>query len=148
MLGVPLTGFCCCSIAKSCLTLQPHGLQQTRVLHPPLSPGVCSNSCPLNQGCCLTISSSGCPSFLLLPSGFPSIRVVSSESALPIRWPKSWSSFSISPSNEYSGLISFRIDWFDFLEVQGLSRVFSSTTIQKDPFFSIHPSYDPTLTSV
>ena len=113
------TGFCCCSVAESCLTLQPHGLQQTRVLHPPLSPGVCSNSCPLNQGCCLTISSSGCPSFLLLPSGFPSIQVISSESALPIRWPKSWSSLSISPSNEYSGLISFRIDWFDFLEVQG-----------------------------
>ena len=54
---------------------------------------------------------------LLLPSVFPSIRVFSSESALPIRWPN-WS-FSISPSNEYSGLISFRIDWFDLLAVQG-----------------------------
>ena len=60
-----------------------------------------------------------CP-LLLLPSIFPSIRVFSSESALPIRWPNYWSfSFSISPSNEYSGLISFRIDWFDPLAVQG-----------------------------
>ena len=57
-----------------------------------------------------------CHPLLLLPSIFPSIRVFSSESALPIRWPKYWSfSFSISPSNEYSGLISFRIDWFDLL---------------------------------
>ena len=57
---------------------------------------------------------------LLLPSVFPSIRVFSSEAALCIRWPKYWSfSFSISPSNEYSGLISFRIDWFDLLAVQG-----------------------------
>ena len=57
---------------------------------------------------------------LLLPSIFPSIRVFSSESALPIRWPEYWSfSFSISPSNEYSGLISFRMDWLDLLAVQG-----------------------------
>ena len=57
---------------------------------------------------------------LLLPSVFPSIRVFFNESALPIRWPKYWSlSFSISPSNEYSGLISFRMDWFDLLAVQG-----------------------------
>ncbi|KAB0337889.1 hypothetical protein FD755_025427 [Muntiacus reevesi] len=60
-----------------------------------------------------------CP-FLLLPSIFPSIRVFSNESALRIRWPKYWSfSFSISPSNEYSGLISFRMDWLDLLAVQG-----------------------------
>ena len=58
--------------------------------------------------------------FLFLPSIFPSIRVFSNESALRIRWPKYWSfSFNISPSNEYSGLISFRIDWFDLLAVQG-----------------------------
>ena len=57
---------------------------------------------------------------LLLPSVFPSIRVFSNESALRIRWPKDWSfSFSISPSNEYSGLISFRMDWLDLLAVQG-----------------------------
>ena len=61
-----------------------------------------------------------CHPLLLLPSVFPSIRFFSSESVLPIRWPKYWSfSFSISPSNEYSGLISFRIYWFDLLEVQG-----------------------------
>ena len=60
-----------------------------------------------------------CP-LLLLPSVFPSVRVFSNESVLCIRWPKYWSfSFSISPSNEYSGLISFRIDWFDFLADQG-----------------------------
>ena len=61
-----------------------------------------------------------CHPLLLLPSVFPSIRVFSNQSALPIRWPKYWSfSFSISPSNEYSGLISFGIDWFDLLAVLG-----------------------------
>ena len=61
-----------------------------------------------------------CRPLLLLPSIFPSIKVFSNESVLPIRWPKYWSfSFSINPSNEYSGLISFRIDWFDLLAVQG-----------------------------
>ena len=61
-----------------------------------------------------------CHPLLLLPSIFPSIRVFSSESVLCIRWPKYWSfSFSVSPSNEYSGLISFRLDWFDLLPVQG-----------------------------
>ena len=61
-----------------------------------------------------------CRPLLLLPSIFPSIRVFSNESVLHIRWPKYWSfSFSISPSNEYSGLISFRMDWFDLLAVQG-----------------------------
>ena len=61
-----------------------------------------------------------CRPLLLLPSIFPSIRVFSNKSVLCIRWPKYWSfSFSISPSNEYSGLISFRIDWFDLLAVQG-----------------------------
>ena len=61
-----------------------------------------------------------CHPLILLPSIFPSIRVFSNESVLPTRWPKDWSfSFSISPSNEYSGLICFRMDWFDFLAVQG-----------------------------
>ena len=59
-----------------------------------------------------------CRPLLLLPSIFPSIKVFSNESALRIRWPKDWS-FSISPFNEYSGLISFRMDWFDLLAVQG-----------------------------
>ena len=78
---------------------------------------------------------------LLLPSIFPSIRIFSNESALHIRWPKYWSfSFSISPSNEYSGLISFRIDWFYLLAFQGILRVFSSTTVQKHQFLGAQPS--------
>ena len=78
---------------------------------------------------------------LLLPSICPSIRVFSDESALRIRWLKYWSfSFSISPSSEYSGLISFRMDWFDLLAVQGLSRVFSSTTVLKHQFFGSQSS--------
>ena len=77
-----------------------------------------------------------CP-LLLLPSIFPSIRVFSNESVLLIRCPKYWSfSFSISPSNEYSGLISFRMDWFNLLAVQGTLRVFPNTTVQKHRFFS------------
>ena len=64
-----------------------------------------------------------CHPLLLLPSIFPSIRVFSNESALRIRWPKYWSfSFNISPSNKYSGLISFRMDWFDLLAVQGILK--------------------------
>ena len=75
-----------------------------------------------------------CP-LLLPPSIFPSIRVFN-ESALRIRWPKYWSfSFSISPSNELSGLISFRIDWFELLVSKGLSRVFNNIG-QKHQFFS------------
>ena len=77
-----------------------------------------------------------CHPLLLLPSIFPSIRVFSNESALRIRWPKYWSfSFSISPSNEYSGLISFRMDVWISLLSKGLSRVFSNTTVQKHQFF-------------
>ena len=77
---------------------------------PSLSPRVCSNSCPLSWWYHPTISS--CRPLLFLPSIFPSIRVFSRELALLIRWPKYWSfSFSINPSNEYSGLISFRMDW-------------------------------------
>ena len=80
-----------------------------------------------------------CRPLLLLPSIFPSIRVFSSESVLRIRWPNYWSfSFCISSSNEYSGLISFRIDCFDLLAIQGtLSRVFSSPTVQKHQFFCL-----------
>ena len=82
-----------------------------------------------------------CRPLLLLPSIFPSIRVFSNESALRIRWPKYWSySFNISPSNEYSGLIFFRMDWLDLLAAKGLSRVFSNTTVQKHQFFGIQLS--------
>ena len=77
-----------------------------------------------------------CP-VLLPPSTFPSIRVFFNESVLRIRWPKYWSfSFSISPSNEYSGLISFKIDWFDLLAVQGTLKSFLQNTVQKHQFFS------------
>ena len=77
-----------------------------------------------------------CRPLLLPPSIFPSTRVFSSESVLCIRWPKYWSfSFNIDPSNEHPGLISFRMDWLDLLEVQGRSRVFSNTTVQKHQFF-------------
>ena len=89
-----------------------------------------------------------CPTPLLPPSIFPSIRVFSSELVLHIRWPKYWSfSFSISPSNEYSGLISFRIDWLDLLEVQGtLKSLFqnhSSETpiLQSSAFFIVQLSH-------
>ena len=89
-----------------------------------------------------------CHPLLLLPSIFPSIRVFSNESVFHIRWPKYWSfSFNINPFNEYSGLISFRTDWFDLLVVQGTQA--SSPTPQ---FKSINSSalsfvYSPTLTS-
>ena len=79
-----------------------------------------------------------CHPLLLLPSMFPSVRVFSNESSLCIRWPKYWS-FSISPSNEHLGLISFRMDWFDLLAVQGTLKNLLGTTIQKHEFFSILP---------
>ena len=83
------------------------------------APGTCSNSCPSSR----VVPSNHlilCHPLLLLPSIFLNIRVFSNESLLCIRWPKYWSlSFSINPSNEYSGLISFRIVWFDLLAVQG-----------------------------
>ena len=82
-----------------------------------------------------------CQPLFLLPSIFPSIRVFSSDSAIHIRCPKYWRfSFSISPSEEYMGLIFFKVDWFDLLGAQGLSRVFYSTTFRKHQFFSTLPS--------
>ena len=100
-------------------SLQPHVLQHAR---PPClspTPGVYSNSCPSSWWCHPTISSSVIP-FSSCLQYFPSIRVFSNESVLCIRWPKYWSfNFNISPSNEYSGLISFRMDWLDLLTVQG-----------------------------
>ena len=79
-----------------------------------------------------------CRPLLLLPSIPPSIKVFSNESALCMRWPKYWSfSFSIRPSHEHPGLISFRMDWLDLPAVQGtLSRIFSNTTVQKHQFFA------------
>ena len=100
-------------------SLQPHGLQHAKLSCPSPSPGACSSSYPLSR---LKPSSNLilCRPLLLLPSIFLSFRVFSNESVLPIMWPKYWSfSLSISPSNEYSGLISFRMNWFDLLAVQG-----------------------------
>ena len=97
-------------------SLQPHESQHAGPPCPSPTPGVYPNSCPVNWWCHPTVSSSVVPSLPALI--FPSIRVFSKESVLHIRWPKYWS-FSISPSNEYSGLISFEIDWFDLLVVQG-----------------------------
>ena len=76
-----------------------------------------------------------CCTLLLPPSIVPNISVFSNESDFCIRWPKYWSFSFSSASNEYSGLISFRIDWLDLLPIQGLSRVFSNTTVQKHQFF-------------
>ena len=104
-------GLGCWSVTKLfSKSFWPHGLQHTRLPCPSSSPGICLNSCPLIDSVMPSDHLILCHPLLLLPSIFPSIRVFSSDSAL--HWPKYWS-FSISPSNEYSGLISFRIDWFD-----------------------------------
>ena len=93
---------------------------------------------PLNQQCDPTISF--CHLHLLWPSIFQSIRVYSNEAAFLKKWPKYWSfNFSTSPSNEYSGLISFGVDWFYLLAVQGFSKFFSSTRVWKCQFFSAQP---------
>ena len=87
---------------------------------PSPSPGVCSNSCPLSQWCHPTISSSVIPFSSCLQSFLASGSFSLKTQSLHIRWPKYWSfSFSITPSSEYSGLISLRIDWFDLLAIQG-----------------------------
>ena len=99
-------------------SLQPHRLQHARLPCPSPIPKACSDSRPSSRWCHSTNSSHH--PLLLLPSNFPSIRVFTRESVLRIRWPKHWSfSFSMRPSNEYSGLISFKIDWLDLLAVQG-----------------------------
>ena len=110
--GYIVGGYIVQSLSGDWLTLWPHGLPC-----PSLSPRVCSNSCPLSWWCQSNHLILYHP-LLLLPSIFPSIRVVPNELVLHIRWPKYWS-FSTSSSNEYSGLISFRIDWFDLLAVSG-----------------------------
>ena len=117
-------------------SLRPHGLQHARPPCPSPTPGVYSNSCPLSQWCHPTITSSVIPSSSHLQS-FPASGSFSSGSALHIRWPKYWSlNFSISPSNEYSGLISFGLTGLS----KGLSRVFSNITVWKHQFFSAWPS--------
>ena len=111
-------GCCCCSVAQSCLTETPW----TATRQAPLS---ITNSWSLPRLMSIELMMPSnhfilCRSLLLRPSILPSIGVFSNESALRIRWPKYWRfGFCISPSNEYSGLISFRIDWFDLLGFQG-----------------------------
>ena len=123
------------SVAQSSPTLCDS--KHTRPPCPSPTPGAYSNSCPSTQWYHPTISSSACP-LLLLPSIFPSIRVFSNESALRIRWPKYWSfRFNISPSNEYSGLISFRIDRQDLPAVQGtLKSLLQHHSSKASGFFS------------
>ena len=133
---------CCCvgsvQFSSSVMSdsLPPHGLQHARPPCPSPTPRVYSNSCSLSQWCHPTTSSSVVPFFSHLPLLFPSIGVFSNESVLCIKWPKYWSfSFKINPSNEYSGLISFRMDWLDLLTVHGTLKS-PNTTVQKHQFFS------------
>ena len=120
-----------CSVTSD--SLQPHGLQHARPPCPSPTPGIYSNSCPLMYLVMRTSHLIFCHPLLLLPSVLPSIRVFSTKLALFIRYTKYWS-FSISPSNEYSRLISFRIDWLDLLQ-ESSSRAFSNTTVQKHQCF-------------
>ena len=125
----------CCSVAKLCTTLYDPKDCSTSGSCPSLSPGVCSNSSPLSWLYYLNISPSVTP-LLLLPSIFPSIRVSSNELALCIRLPKYWSfSFSISPFNECSELISFRIVWFNLVAVQGTLKRLLQHHSSKSSFF-------------
>ena len=126
-------------------SLQPHGLQHARLPCLSPSPGACSNSIESVMPSNYLIL---CWPLLLLPSIFPSIRVFSNESVLCIKWPKYWSfSFSISSSNEYSGLISFRMDWLDLLAVQGtLKRLLQhhsskASILQCSAFFMVQLSH-------
>ena len=126
--------------------LRPHELQHARLLCPSPTLRAYSNSCPL------TVMPSNNLIFwsplLFLPSIFPSIRVFSNESVLCIRWPKYGSfSLSISPSNEYLALISFRIDWFDLLAVQGTLKSLlqphslKASVLWRSAFFKVQISY-------
>ena len=132
-------------------SLQPHESQHARPPCLPPTPGVYSNSCPLSWWCHPTISSSVIPFSSRLQS-FPASESFSNESVLSIRCPKYWSfSFSISPSSEYSGLISFRMHWLDLLAAQGTLKSFWDhsfwTTVQKHQFFGTQLSlYKTSLT--
>ena len=106
------------SVAQLCPTLQPHESQHARPPCPSPTPGVHSNSRPSSQWCHPAISSSVVP-FSSCPQSLPA-SVFSNESTLHMRWPKYWSfNFSISPSSEHPGLISFRMDWLHLLTVHG-----------------------------
>ena len=123
-------------------SLQPRGLQHSRLPCPSPTPRDCSNSCPIEMVMPSNHLILRHP-LLLLPSNCLRLRVFSNESFLHIRWPKYWSfNFSISPSKEYSGLISFRMTGMIPLQSKGLSRVFSNTTVQKHQFFSTQLSLE------
>ena len=126
-------------------SLWPHELQHVRLPCPSASPGTCSNPCPLSQWYHPTISSSVVPFSSHLLS-FPASGSFPMKSALCIRWPKYWN-FSISPSKEYSGLISFRIDWFDLPAVQGTLKSFlqyhslKASILHHSAFFMVQLSH-------
>ena len=127
-------------------SLQPHGQQHGRFPCPSPLLELTQNSCPSNRWCHPTNSSSVVP--LLLPSIFPSNSVFSNESVLCIRWPKYWSfSTSISPSNECSGLIFFRMDWLDLLAIQGTLKSLlqhhssKASILQPSAFFIVQLSH-------
>ena len=130
-------------------SLRPHGSQHTRPPYPSSTPGVYPNSCPLIESGMPSNHLILCHPLLLLPPIPPSISIFSSESTLHMRWPKYWSfSFSIRPSNEHPGLISFRMDWLDLLAVQETQE--SSPTPQFKSIISSALSFlhSPTLTSI
>ena len=121
------------SVSAVSNSLLPHGLQHARLPCPSPTPGACSNSCLLSWWCHPTISSYVVPFSIHLQ--FPSIRILSNESVIHIRSRKYWSfSFNMSPSNEYSGLISLELNNLITLQSR-LSRVFSNTTVQMYQFF-------------
>ena len=127
------------------LILQPYGWQHDRLPCPSPPLGICSNSCPLSWWChpiCIL-----CPPLLLLSSVFLSILIFSSELALFITWPK-YRSFSISPSNEYPVLISFRMDWFELPAVQGTLESFPVPQFEGINSLALSFLYSPTLTSL
>ena len=130
-------------------SLWHHESQNARPPCPSPTPGVHPNPCPLSRWCHPTVSSSVIPLFLL-PSIFPSNRVFSNESAFRIRWPKYWSfSLNISPSNEHSGLISFRMDWLDLLAVQEtLKSLLPTPQFKSINSWVLSFLYSPTLTSI
>ena len=141
------------SVTQSCLTLWPHGLQHARLPCPSPTPRVYSNSCPSHWWGLPTILSAVIPFSSCLHSLFPSIRIFSNELVLRIRWPKYWSfSFSLSPANEYSGLISFRMDWLDLLAVQGTLKsllqhhISKASILRCSAFFIVELSHPYTTT--
>ena len=136
-----------CSVAKSCLTVCT---QWTAAHQASLSFTVSRSSLKLMSLESVTPSNHLvlCHPVLLLASIFPSIRIFSNESVLPIRWPKYWSfPFSISPSNEHSGLISFRMNWLDLLAVQGTLKsllqhhISKLSILQRSAFFIVQLSH-------